>query len=144
MPSSSSSSSFCFLFTWVRRPARVIYHTKVTVYILKKKRASLFSFIQVLNFGVPERARLILHDKLLLYVLNFEYEKPRVLRDIIFLALIFAKKKHMVTQNFKQNKAQFLPNKNNIFTWKLSKQFLTDAMDHLFSLDDTKKLQIFY
>ena len=37
--------------------------------------------IKVLNFWVPERARVIHHDKKQLYVLNFEYAKPGTLRD---------------------------------------------------------------
>ena len=44
-------------------------------YVLNKKK------IKVLNFWVPERARVIHHDKKQLYVLNFEYAKPGTLRD---------------------------------------------------------------
>ena len=40
-----------------------IFHTKVTVYVLKKRRLQFFPFIHVLNFWVPERARVIFHDK---------------------------------------------------------------------------------
>ena len=70
---------FRVLNSWVRRPARVIFHTKVTVYVLK------LQFIHVLNFWVPERARLIYHVKKQLYVLNFEYARPRTLRDRLVL-----------------------------------------------------------
>ena len=44
-------------------------------YVLNKKK------IKVLNFWVPERARVIHHVKKQLYVLNFEYAKPGTLRD---------------------------------------------------------------
>ena len=47
----------------------------MTVYVLK------LQFFHVLNFWVPERARVIYHDKKQLYVLNFEYAKPGTLRD---------------------------------------------------------------
>jgi len=63
---------------------RVIFHTNKSDRLRTQdqdSRASLFPLIHVLNFWVPERARLILHDKLLLYVLNFEYAKLRGLRD---------------------------------------------------------------
>ena len=79
---SSSSCRHCSIFfhhvlnSWVYRPARVISHKKVTVYVLKSKKLKAWVFLsispllstQILSTHVEQRV--ILHSKLTIYVLK--------------------------------------------------------------------------
>ena len=59
---------------------RACYFTQyITVLRTQQKK------IKVLKFWVSERARVISHFKLTVYVLNFEYAKPGTLRDKVYL-----------------------------------------------------------
>ena len=76
----------CFLSREYVDP-RVLFATLKWPFTYSKKRGlQLFPFIHVLNFWVPERARVISHDKKRLYVLKFEYIKGSVIKGYTYLS----------------------------------------------------------